>query len=64
MVTGDMLISEVLELNPNTAGVFMGFGMGCVGCMAARGETVEEAAAVHGIDVEELLEKLNLICEK
>lgn len=58
-----MLIQEVLEINNRAAAVFMAYGMGCVGCMAARGETVEQAAAVHGVNLDELLEKLNAVCE-
>ena len=41
----------------------MAFGMGCVGCLASRGENVEQAAAVHGIDVDFLIEKLNEVAE-
>ena len=54
----DMTIGEVLKLNPNLEEVFMGFGMHCVSCPVSQMETVEEAAAVHGVDVEFLLKKL------
>lgn len=59
MITKDMKIIEVLEVSRNTVGVFQAYGMGCIGCLAAHGETVEEAAAVHGIDADELVTKLN-----
>ena len=54
-----MVIAKVISLAPETIDVFMEFGMHCVGCMAAAGETIEEAAAVHGIDVDELVDALN-----
>ena len=46
-----------------TIPMFMAFGMGCVGCLAAKGESVEQAAAVHNIDVDFLIEKLNEVAE-
>ena len=58
-INKDMTISEVISLNPEIAGVFTGLGMHCVGCAIAHGETVAEAAAVHGIDLDVMLEKLN-----
>ena len=57
-VTKDMTIGEILRANPNVAPVLMAAGMHCVGCPSAQGETLEEAAFVHGMDVEELLGKL------
>ncbi len=58
-ITGDMLIGEVLNYNENAGEILMSFGMHCLGCAIAHGETVEEAAMVHGIDLEELLKALN-----
>ena len=55
----DMTISEVIQLNPEIAGVFTQLGMHCVGCAIAHGETVAEAAEVHGIDINVMLDKLN-----
>ena len=55
----DMVISKVITLAPETVDVFLEFGMHCVGCMAAAGETIEEACEVHGIDPDELVEALN-----
>ncbi|MEG1528251.1 MAG: DUF1858 domain-containing protein [Clostridia bacterium] len=63
MFTKTMKIIEVLQTNPLTANVFADFNMGCVGCLAARGETVEQAASVHGIDADELINALNKICD-
>ncbi len=58
-ITKDMTIYEVLQINPDIAPVFKEFGMHCLGCPISRGETVEQAAQVHGVSVEEMLKKLN-----
>ena len=63
MITKDMTIMEVLQTNRNTAGGFASYNMGCIGCLAAHGETVEQAAVHHGIDVDEMIEKLNEVCK-
>ena len=52
-------IGELLEKNPEKAEILLEAGMHCLGCPSAQAETLEEACMVHGIDVEELLEKLN-----
>ena len=59
MITKDMTIGEVIKINESKAEVLMSFGMGCVGCPSAQAETIEEAAYVHGIKLEELLDSLN-----
>ena len=56
-ITKDTIIGDILDIAPETAPLFM--AMHCLGCPASRGETVEEACMVHGIEVEELLEELN-----
>ena len=58
-ITKDTLISEVLDINPDAAPVFFGMGMHCLGCAMASGETVGEAAEVHGVDLNALLAQLN-----
>jgi len=58
-ITKDTLISEILKINPNAIPILMSFGMGCLGCPSSQMETLEEAAMVHGLDVNVLLEKLN-----
>ena len=55
----DTKIGEILEKAPEKAEVLLEVGMHCLGCPASQMETLEEACDVHGIDVEELLEKLN-----
>lgn len=62
-ITKDMTIYEVIQLQPNIGSVFASFGMGCLGCPISRGESVEQAAAAHGVDVEAMLAKLNDFCE-
>ncbi len=59
MITKDMTIGEVLEINPGLAPVLTSGGMQCIGCPSSQMETVEEAAAVHGIETELLLARLN-----
>ena len=58
-ITKDMTIYEVLQINPELAPVFFEFGMHCLGCPISRGETVEQAAAAHEVDVNEMLKRLN-----
>ncbi len=64
MVTKEMTIAQVLEEVPDCAPVFMEYGMHCLGCAIAHGETVEQAAEVHGIDLAALLDSLNELCKK
>lgn len=59
VITKDTLIMEAVEINPNAAEVLMSYGMHCLGCAIAHGETIAEAAEVHGIELEKLLEDLN-----
>lgn len=58
-ITENTLIAECLEINPNAAEILQGAGMHCFGCAMAHGETIAEAVAVHGEDLEQLLAKLN-----
>ena len=62
-VTRETIIGDILDMDQSTAPYFMEIGMHCLGCPASRGESIEEACAVHGVDadelVDELLEKLN-----
>lgn len=53
------IIGDVLDIAPETAPLFMAIGMHCLGCPASRGETIEQACAVHGTDADELVAKLN-----
>lgn len=60
-VTKDMTIGEVVRMNPKYVEVLMTFGMGCVGCPSSQAETVEQAAQVHGLDIDNLLRALNAL---
>lgn len=55
----DTKIGEIMEVAPEKAEVLLEIGMHCLGCPASQMETIEEACAVHGVEVEEVLEKLN-----
>ncbi|GFR35208.1 DUF1858 domain-containing protein [Thermobrachium celere] len=59
MITKDMGIIEIVNKYPETADVFFKYGMHCLGCMAARFETLEQGALAHGIDLEAMLKDLN-----
>ena len=63
-VTKTMQIGEILKLNPNVKDVLMGFGLHCFGCPMSQMETLEEAAAVHGVDVDLMVEKINEFLNK
>ena len=58
-ITKDTVIGDILDIAPQVAPVFMSIGMHCLGCPASRGETVEQACMVHGVDVDALLEEIN-----
>ncbi len=57
-ITKDMPIGEILRTNPNVAPILMEAGMDCLGCPSAQGESLEEAAMVHGMDIEALMEQI------
>ena len=57
------IIGDVLDIAPQTAPLFHAIGMHCLGCPSARGETVEEACMVHGIDCEAFLTQVNRFIE-
>ena len=57
-ITKDMTIGEILRTNPAVAPVLLSAGMHCLGCPSAQAETLEEAAMVHGIDIDELMAKI------
>ncbi len=58
-VTRKSVIGDVLDMDRETAVFFFEIGMHCLGCPASRGETIEDACAVHGTDPDELVKKLN-----
>ncbi|PWM44008.1 MAG: disulfide oxidoreductase [Clostridiales bacterium] len=58
-ITKETLIGDILKINNDAADIFMEYGMHCLGCACARGESIEEACEVHGINVDELVQALN-----
>lgn len=59
MITKDTFIGDILNINPEVAPLFLEIGMHCLGCPAARNETVEQACDVHGVDCDELVDRIN-----
>lgn len=54
-ITKEMTIGEILRTSPDVAPILMEAGMHCLGCPSAQGESLEEAAMVHGINIDELM---------
>ena len=63
-ITKDTIIGDILDIAPQCAPVFLSIGMHCLGCPSSRGETVEQACAVHGVDCERLLEVVNAVANQ
>lgn len=62
-ITKDMLIGEILQMDPDMAGILVAGGMHCVGCPSAQMESLEEAAMVHGIEPDVLVARVNAFLE-
>lgn len=60
-ITKDMGLIEIVQNYPQTIEVFQKYGLGCIGCAAARFENLEAGAKVHGIDPEKMVEDLNAV---
>ena len=58
-ITKDTLIGELMEIDVGAAVILMSIGMHCIGCPASAGETIEEAAWVHGVEASELVDEIN-----
>lgn len=58
-ITKDMRIAELIRVKPEAVEILLSFGLGCIGCPASQMESLEEAAMVHGLDVNDLLIALN-----
>ena len=57
------IIGDVLDIAPQAAPLFFAIGMHCLGCPSSRGETVEEACMVHGVDCDAFLKQVNYFIE-
>ena len=60
-ITKEMTIGEILRTNPDVAPILMEAGMHCLGCPSAQGESLEEAAMVHGMDINGLMTKIEAL---
>lgn len=58
-ISRQTLIGDILDFDTSTAKYFLAMGMHCLGCPASRNESIEEACMVHGVDADELVEKIN-----
>jgi hybrid cluster-associated redox disulfide protein len=58
-ITKETIIGDILDADFNVAPYFLEIGMHCLGCPASRGESIEDACAVHGTDPDALVQKLN-----
>jgi len=58
-ITKDMTIGSILDADRDTAQFFLNMGMHCLGCPSARGESIEQACMVHGVDCDDLIEEIN-----
>ena len=58
-ISKDMTIGELIAMDTNIIGILMGAGMHCIGCPSAQGESLSEAAMVHGLDADELVATVN-----
>jgi len=58
-ITKDMSIIDIVENYPEALSVFAKYGLGCIGCAAARFENLEAGAKVHGVDPEQMVEEIN-----
>ena len=55
----DMTFAQALQAHPEVAQVLRKYNLGCIGCMGAQNESLEQGANAHGLDVTELLKDLN-----
>ena len=55
----NMTVGDILDMDRDTAVYFLNMGMHCLGCPASRGETVEQACMVHGVDADALVKEIN-----
>ncbi len=63
-INKDMLIGDILRINADLASVLMDIGMHCLGCPSSQSETLAEACMVHGVNVDEIVVKLNAKMEE
>lgn len=62
-ITKDMIIADIIAVDQGIIPILMESGMHCIGCPSSQGETLEEAAFVHGMDIDELVNRINTYLE-
>ena len=60
-ISKDMIIADLVKIDQNIIPILMREGMHCIGCPSAQAETLEEAAMVHGMDIDELMKKISAL---
>ena len=63
-ITKDMIIADIITIDTKLVGFLMGSGMHCIGCPSAQGESLEQAAIVHGMDPDALVDSINKFLEE
>ena len=63
-ITKETVIGDILDIAQHTAPIFLSIGMHCLGCPSSRGETVEEACMVHGLEEEQMDKLIALVNEE
>ncbi len=63
-VTKEMGIIEVIQQYPQSIEIFAKYGLGCIGCAAARFENLEAGAKVHGVDPQVMVDEINALIEE
>ena len=61
MINKDTIIGDILTIAPDAAPILLSVGMHCLGCPASRSETLEQACAVHGVSVDDILAKIQAL---
>ena len=59
MITKESIIADIIKIKPDAPQILMSYGMGCIGCPSAQMENLEQACEIHGLNLEEVLAKLN-----
>jgi len=63
-ISKEMNIMEIVQQCPESVAIFQKYGLGCIGCAAARFENLEAGAKVHGFDPDEMVEEINALIEE
>jgi hybrid cluster-associated redox disulfide protein len=63
-ITKDMSFIQAIQIHPKAGDILAKYDMGCIGCMGAAGETIEQGAIAHGVDVDKLIKELNDLFKK